>query len=168
MSTAVYTALRRVARERLRVLPPGQTLQATALVHEAWLRVHDQHPDLDQRQFVVFAARAIRDVLVERVRARTAEKRGGGRPALPADDALAAVEPGVGAVDLLALEQAMQELQHHQPEAAELVLLRFFAGQTLAEIAAARGVSVRTLDRQWRFARAFLGSRIGEPAGEDR
>lgn len=149
-------------------MPPGQTLQATALVHEAWLRVHDQHPTLDQQQFVVFAARAIRDVLVERVRARIAAKRGGGRPPVPADDALAAVQPAVGAVDLLALEEALQELQCHQPAAAELVLLRFFAGQTLAEIAAARGVSVRTLDRQWRFARAFLGSRIGQAFDEER
>lgn len=161
MVTRVYDELRALARRRIGKLAPGQTLQATALVHEAWLRLSSDDGDLDRGRFFAAAAQAMRDVLVERVRARLSKKRGGGRARGELHDDLPQMEPAVGIDDLLGLDEALHELQAQHPDEAMVVLRRFFAGQTHAEIARDLGVVERTIERRWRFARAFLGKRLG-------
>jgi DNA-directed RNA polymerase specialized sigma24 family protein len=108
----------------------------------------------------------MRDVLVERVRARMSQKRGGGRRGGELPEELPEITPVVGVDDLLGLDTALQELQAQHPDEAAIVLRRFFAGQTHAEIAADLGVTERTIERRWRFARAFLGRRLGAQAME--
>ncbi|MBL8725713.1 MAG: sigma-70 family RNA polymerase sigma factor [Planctomycetes bacterium] len=157
--TQVYDQLREIARHNLGRLAPGQTLQATALVHEAWLRLHGR--GVDHAQFFQAAAQAMRDVLVERVRARLAQKRGGGRLQQGGEEDLPDLRPAVPVEDLLGLDAALQELQAEHPDEAVVVLRRFFAGQTHAEIAADLRVTERTVERRWRFARAFLGRKLG-------
>lgn len=161
LHTQVYDELRALARAGLRRLAPGQTLQATALVHEAWLRL--QQRGVDHARFFGAAAQAMRDVLVERVRARLAHKRGGDRSREELDDLAdrAAIPAPVAIDDLLSLDAAVLELQQQHPEEAEVVMRRFFAGQTHAEIAADLQVTERTVERRWRFARASLARRLG-------
>jgi len=158
LHTQVYDELRALARAGLRRLAPGQTLQATALVHEAWLRL--QQRGVDHARFFGAAAQAMRDVLVERVRARLAQKRGGDRGREDLDD-LAEMQAPVAIDDLLSLDAAVLELQQQHPDEAEVVMRRFFAGQTHAEIAADLQVTERTIERRWRFARASLARRLG-------
>jgi RNA polymerase sigma factor (TIGR02999 family) len=128
-------------------------------VHEAWLKLAAADREIAHERFTLAAARAMRDVIVDHVRARTAQRRGGGRAHEKGDD-VGAAEPEVCTAlpveDVLTLDAALQDLQREHPDAAELVLRRFFAGQTLAEVAAERRVAVRTVERAWRFARAFL------------
>ena len=162
--TKVYDELRRIARGQMARLPPGHTLQATALVHEAWLKLSAADQQLRREQFAVAAARAMRDVLIDRIRARTAQKRGGGRAHADVHDDEPAVQPALPIADLMSLDAALRELQLEHPEAAELVLRRFFAGDSMEEIAAQQGVDVRTVYRTWRFARAFLVQRLGDDA----
>ena len=159
LSTQVYDELRALARSGLQRLAPGQTLQATALVHEAWLRL--QGRGFDRAQFFGAAAQAMRDVLVERVRTRLSQKRGGGRLQQADGEDAAALQAAVPIEDLLGLDAAVQELQQQHPDEAVVVLRRFFAGQTHAEIAADLQVTERTIERRWRFARAFLARRLG-------
>jgi RNA polymerase sigma factor (TIGR02999 family) len=161
----VYEELRKLAAARLALEKPGQTLQATALVHEAWLRLASDDGTLDRSRFFAAAAQAMRDVLVERVRARLTQKRGGGRARSELHDELPEIAPAVGIHDLLGLDAALQELQAQHPDEAMVVLRRFFAGQTHGEIARDLGVVERTVERRWRFARAFLGRRLGGVAG---
>ena len=136
---------------------PGQTLQATALVHEAYLRLVGADEDLywDNRgHFFAAAAEAMRRILVENARGKQAAKRGGGRARADFDvNELAAPELRE---DLLALDEALNQLAEADPEAARLVQLRYFAGLTLAEAAQVLGVSARTADRLWAYARAWL------------
>jgi DNA-directed RNA polymerase specialized sigma24 family protein len=101
------------------------------------------------------------DILVERVRARLAKKRGGGALRAELDTGIEALRPAVGVDDLLSLDQALLELQHDYPDEAELTMRRFFGGQTNAEIARDLGTSERTIERRWRFARAWLARRLG-------
>jgi RNA polymerase sigma factor (TIGR02999 family) len=162
LRTQVYDALRSIARGQLARMAPGQTLQATALVHEAWLKLSAQDQQLPRATFAAAAARAMRDILIDRVRARLSQKRGGGRPQQDVHENEPEVVPALPVADLMSLDTALQELQHEHPEAAELVLRRFFAGDTMAEIAAERGVDERTVYRSWRFARAFLVQRLGD------
>jgi RNA polymerase sigma factor (TIGR02999 family) len=157
----VYDELRRLAHARLAALPRGQTLQSTALVHEAYLRLvgkHDLHID-SKRHFFFAAARAMRDILVERARAKAGPKRGGGRRRIELDDALLVQE--APSDDLLALDEALEELEREDPEKARIVELRFFAGMTMAEAATVLDVSERSLHRQWRFIKAWLQRRLG-------
>lgn len=162
LRTQVYDALRSIARGQLARLAPGQTLQATALVHEAWLKLSAQDQQLPRATFAAAAARAMRDILIDRVRARLSQKRGGGRAHQDVHEQEPEVVPALPVADLMSLDSALQELQREHPEAAELVLRRFFAGDTMAEIAAERGVDERTVYRSWRFARAFLVQRLGD------
>ena len=162
LQTQVYDALRSIARGQLARLAPGQTLQATALVHEAWLKLSAQDQQLSRVTFAAAAARAMRDILVDRVRARLSKKRGGGRAHQDVHADEPEVVPALPIADVMSLDAALQELQREHPEAAELVLRRFFAGDTMEEIAAQRGVEVRTVYRSWRFARAFLVQRLGD------
>lgn len=160
--TRVYDELRRIARGQMARMAPGQTLQATALVHEAWLKLSAADRGLRRDEFAAAAARAMRDVLIDRVRARTAQKRGGGRAHADVHADEPAVEPALPIADLMSLDAALRELQQEHPAAAELVLRRFFGGEAMEEIAAHQQVDVRTVYRTWRFARAFLVQRLGD------
>ncbi len=166
---AIYDDLRRTAGRRLSRLSPGQTFQATALVHEAWLRLEHKTDALptDRRSFYAAAARAMRDLLVEHARRRGALKRSDGwgkRTSLEALD----VEDGCPPIeDLMALEEALSKLEEVSPSKAEIVRLRFFTGLTMVEIAEINGRSLSSVEREWRFARAWLGQKLGsEPEPE--
>jgi hypothetical protein len=138
----VYEELRKLATQRLAGEKPGQTLQATALVHEAYVRL-------------------VRRILIDRARRKATEKAGGGRHRLDLDNldpALDEPEP-----ELLALDESLRELEHRHPRKAEVVKLRFFAGLTIAQAAAALGVSTSTAENDWAYARSWLRLRIGEP-----
>lgn len=153
----VYEELRKLAAAKLAQERPGQTLQATALVHEAYLRLVDQ--DVPQQwnsrvHFFAAAAEAMRRILVESARRKRTLKRGGGeqRGDLQLADTLVIDEP----VDLVALDEALTKLAEQQPLKAELVKLRFFAGLTMLEAADALGISLATAERHWTFARTWL------------
>ncbi len=157
----VYQELRRLAAAKLAHDKPGQTLQATELVHEAYLRLvasGDASATREQqwnnrRHFYAAAAEAMRRILVERARRKQSEKHGGGRQRVELDDALLLQEPRE---DLLALDEALTRLAEKQPQKAELVKLRFFGGLTTPEAAQTLGVSLATAERYWSFARSWL------------
>jgi RNA polymerase sigma factor (TIGR02999 family) len=157
----VYDALRQLAAERMVLEKPGQTLQATALVHEAYLRLVDtqkaQHWN-SRGHFFAAAAEAMRRILVEQARKRGRLKRGGDRQRLDLDALQLSVPEA--ADELLALDEALAELAQKHPDKAELVQLRYFAGLTVAEAAQALGISTSTADRHWTYARAWLYRRI--------
>ena len=152
---ALYRELRGVAAQRLMRLRPGATLTPTVLVHEAWLRLSGAATlELrDRGHFLACAARAMRHVLLDAARARGTGKRGGGAVAITLGDHLAAEAPGL---DMLDVDRALVELEAVDAELSQLVELRFFSGMTIEEVAALRGVSERTVFRQWQQARAFL------------
>lgn len=158
----VYTELRRLAAEKMGRERPGQTLQATALVHEAYVRLvgsgEGQHWD-NRRHFFAAAAEAMRRILIERARRKQARKHGGGRRREDIEaDALAAAEPNV---DLLALDAALVRLAEQDPLKARLVELRYFAGLTGDQAAGVLGISPSSADRQWVFTRAWLRRELG-------
>jgi RNA polymerase sigma factor (TIGR02999 family) len=159
---AVYAELRRLAAALSGRLPPGQTLQPTALVHEAFLRlVGDRDPGWNgRRHFFGAAARAMRDILVEQARRKGAHKHGGGARRVELTEGLAIIEPP--ADDLLAVDEAIQKLQAEKPHLAEIAMLRYFAGLSADETAAVLGMSTSTLAREWRFARAWLVRQLGD------
>ena len=156
----VYEELRRLARARLRHVPPGQTLQPTALVHEAYLRVvGDADPGWDGRgHFFAAAARAMRDILVEEARRKMALKRGGDRRRVGADQVEPAVAPP--SEDILAVDEAIRRLETDDPRKGQIVNLRYFARLTAAETASALGISVGTVGREWRYIRAWLAREL--------
>jgi len=155
--TLVYDELRRLAAEKLAQERPGQTLQATALVHEAYMRLVDRETVLrwDSRgHFFAAAAEAMRRILVEQARRRGRLKRGRDYQRVDLDDM---VDPApVPTDDMVELDEALTKLAHKHPEKAELVKLRFFAGFTVAEAAETLGISTTTADRYWTYARAWL------------
>ena len=160
----VYDELRRLAAHRLAQEKPGQTLQPTALVHEAYLRVFGSgtpaHWD-GCGHFFAAAAEAMRRFLVEQARRSRSLKRGGGRRREPADlDALLA---GGHTQEVLALHEALAQLAAHDPVKAKLVEMRFFAGLTLDQAAECLGIAPRTADRAWRYARAWLYNAMAGP-----
>jgi RNA polymerase sigma factor (TIGR02999 family) len=152
----VYAELKRVARRQMRRERPGQTLQTTALVHEAYLRlVKDTHLSFANRaHLLAIASQSMREILVERARARHAAKRGGQDHRTTLGEAMAIEEQK--AVDVLDLDHALGRLAELAPEQARIVELRFFGGLTNEEIAGAVGVSVATVKRHWTLARAWL------------
>jgi RNA polymerase sigma factor (TIGR02999 family) len=152
----LYEELRRLARQLLRGERPGQTLQTTALVHEAYLRLVDQGRARlqDRAHFLRVAAQAMRRILVDRARARGAQKRGGRKALLPLDDALAVA--GVPDERVLAVDEALEALEQLDPDLAHVVELRFFGGLTQEEIATCLGVSPATVGRDWSTAKAWL------------
>jgi RNA polymerase sigma factor (TIGR02999 family) len=159
----VYAELRKLARARLARLPPGQTLQPTALVHEATLRLLGK-ADLQlesRRHFFFAAARAMRDILVEQARLKRGPRRGGDRRRVDLESDLVAVEPP--AADVLALHEALAVLEKEDPHKAQIVNLRYFAGMSVPETAQVLGISERSLHRQWRFIKAWLKARLGAP-----
>ena len=156
----VYEELRRMARRYMRGQKPGHTLQTTALVNEAYMRlVGDQDPGWNGRgHFFGAAAQAMRHILIEQARRRAALKRGGDRKAVDLENAEPEIQPPSD--DVLALDEALQELERTDPRKARLVLLHHFAGLTMAETAAILGVSVPTVEREWRFTRSLLYTRL--------
>jgi RNA polymerase sigma factor (TIGR02999 family) len=160
----VYDELRKLARARMAHLPPGQTLQPTALVHEAYLRLLGK-ADLQvetRRHFFFAAARAMRDILVEQARAKAGPRRGGGRRREPLQETAAIEEPVPD--EVLAVHEALAELEREDPLKAQIVQLRYFVGMSAAEAAAVLGLSERTLHRHWRFLKAWLKGRLGAQA----
>lgn len=152
----VYAELRRVAAREMRREAPGRTLQTTALVHEAYLRLlKDATLSFENRaHFLGVAARAMRQILIEHARARAARKRGGHDVRVTLDDALAAVEQA--GVDVLDLDRALGRLGALNERAAHIVELRFFGGMSVEEAAIAIGASAATVKREWALARAWL------------
>jgi RNA polymerase sigma factor (TIGR02999 family) len=161
---AVYAELRRLAAALTVKLQPGQTLQPTALVHEAYLRlVKDRDPGWEgRRHFFGAAARAMREILIEQARRKDSRKRGGGARRVELSEGLAMIAPP--AEDLLALDEAIGQLQAEKPHLAEVVQLRYYTGLSVAETAGVVGRSVSTVTREWRFARAWLAGRLGKGA----
>jgi RNA polymerase sigma factor (TIGR02999 family) len=157
----VYEQLHQLARARMAQLPPGQTLQPTALVHEAYLRLTDKADVAweSRRHFFFAAGRAMRDILVEQARRRAGPVRGGGRRRQELDEACTVIEPP--SVDVLAVHEALEELEKQDPLKAQIVLLRYFSGMTTDETAEVLGLSASTLDRKWRYIRAWLLERLG-------
>jgi RNA polymerase sigma factor (TIGR02999 family) len=153
----VYDGLRRLAAQKLAHESPGQTLQATALVHEAYLRLVDvekaQHWN-SRNHFFAAAAEAMRRILVDNARKKRSCKRGGGQVRHSLEE-VNLIAPEVGE-DIVALDEALVRLADEDAEAAELVKLRFFAGLTSAQAAAALYLPTRTAERTWTYARAFL------------
>jgi RNA polymerase sigma factor (TIGR02999 family) len=167
----VYEELRRLARARMRKLPPGNTLQPTALVHEAYLRLVGKpcsEPDWnDLGHFFGAAAEAMRQILVDQARRKSARKRGGDRTRLDVDEYEIPIHPP--ADDVLALNEALARLQLEDERKARIVLLRQFAGLTREETAAAMGLSPRTIDREWRYILARFHKEInGESLARGR
>jgi len=163
----VYDELRRLAAASLACEKPGQTLQATALVHEAYLRlVQGGEPRFETRgHFFTAAAEAMRRILIDRARSKGRIKRGRGAVRLELNELdLASPPPDE---DLLALDEALERLEREDKVKAELVKLRFFAGLTVAQAAAALGISRATADRYWSFARAWLFHEISSGDNED-
>lgn len=157
----LYGELRAIARQRLRRNPQGETLNTAALVHEAYLKLVDQtRIDLgDRAHFLALASRAMRFIIVDYARARTAQKRGGAAGAVPLDAVDVAGDDR--AADLLELDQALERLDRFDDRLARLVEYRFFGGLTYDEIAAVTGVSVPTVKRDWTRARTWLFRALG-------
>ena len=159
----VYEELRKLAAARLSQEKAGQTLQATALVHEAYLRLvgGQKEQSWDSRgHFFAAAAEAMRRILLNRARDRNRLKRGGGSHRIDLNQIEVALD--TPDEDLLALDEALESLAVEDAACANLVKLRFFAGLTLREAAESLGISRRTADRQWAYARAWLYSRLGD------
>ena len=159
----IYDELHRLARRHMRSERAGHTLQPTALVHEAYLRLvgSDNGPWQDRAHFFAVAANVVRRILVQHARARRSQKRGGDRQRVSLDE----VQPAGAEITndrVLAVDEALERLAELDPAKARLVELRFFAGLTNAEIADATGVSERTVARGWDFARAWLSRALRE------
>ncbi len=152
----VYEELRRLAAQRMAREVPGHTLQPTALVHEAWLRlVGEANPSWDGRgHFFAAAAEAMRRILIEHARRKNAVKRGGECERIPFENIEAAIT--TGGEEFLRLNEALERLEREDPAAAQVVKLRFFAGMTNEEAGQVLGVTDRTAKRYWTFARAWL------------
>lgn len=160
----VYDELRRVAASYLRRERPGQTLQATALVHEAYVRLvrPGDKPWHGRTHFLAIAALSMRQVLVDRARRRDAAKRGGGTQRVTLDDALLPAPQPEEGVDLVALDAALTALATLDPQQARIVELRYFGGLTVEETAEVVGVSPATVKRHWTLARAYLKKALAD------
>jgi len=156
----VYDELRKLAAARIAYEQPGQTLQATAIVHEAWLRlVSDGERSWQNRgHFFGAAAEAMRRILIENARRKSALKRGGGQLRVDIED----VELADASPDdtILLIDDALKELEIESPEKAKIVVLKFFGGLTNQQIAENFGTTERTIERQWAFAKAWLYAKI--------
>jgi len=160
----VYDELRKLAGSRMARTPPGNTLQPTALVHEAYMRLVGQtESEWNSRgHFFAAAAMAMRQILVDQARRKNAVKHGGGRRRV--DSTEAELEFETPTDDILALDEALTRLEQQDERKCRIVMLKYFAGLTNDETAAALGVSTPTIEREWRFIRAFLYAQLGGPA----
>ena len=163
----VYDELRGIAHQRLARHRPGQTLNTTALVHEAYLKLVDQDEVewQDRAHFFALASRAMRFIIIDYARARTAQKRGGGQDVLPLHEVQVGADEA--ATDLLTLDQALDALSQVSERLGQLVEYRFFGGMTYDEIAEVTGRSVPTVKRDWKRARTWLYQAMKE-RGDDR
>ena len=157
----VYDALRNLARARLRKLPPGQTLEPTALVHEAYLRlVRSEDPGWDGRgHFFAAASQAMRNIIVEQARRKMSQKRGGRHHRVKEEQIELWITPP--SEDVLAVDEAVKQLEREDPRKGQIVNLRYFARMTTAETANALGISIGTVEREWRYIRAWLEIQLG-------
>lgn len=160
----VYDQLRRIAAKQLGDERTDHTLTATALVHEAYLRLVGSKPEEDVYQsrahFFAVAARAMRQVLVDSARRKKSQKRGGNQVVVRLEENL--VSGGEGDPDIEALDQALTVLEQEHPDLYELVSLRYFAGMTMPQAAQVQGISLRTAERNWHFARAWLRAELSD------
>ena len=161
----VYDELRKLAAQKLTQEKPGQTLDATALVHEAYLRLIGDQPAAQARElwnsrghFFAAAAEAMRRILIEQTRRKRRQKHGGGLQRVELDDAVDIADPPLQ--DLLELDEALNRLEKADPLAAKLVNLRYFAGLTMPQAAEALGITLRTAERNWTYARTWLHREI--------
>lgn len=167
----VYDELRKLAATKLIQEKPGQTLQATALVHEAYLRLiggNDSQPWNSRGHFFGAAAEAMRRILVENARRKNGPRAGGGHRRMELSDVageVLAAEAKETELDLVALSDALDELRGKDPRAAELVKLRFFAGLTRQQAAEVLGVSVATADNDWAYAKGWLKAELARKSG---
>ena len=161
----IYEELREIAGRQMAKTPAGQTLHPTALVHEAYVRLlGGGDPGWENRRHFFFtAARAMHDVLVEAARRKASMKHGGAMKRWDVDELVLAIE--APADDMLALDEALQRLEREDPRKHELVQLRFFAGLTAKEAAEVLDVSLRTVERDWRYIRGRLHKELSEPEG---
>lgn len=162
----VYDELRRLAMREMAQESPGHTLEPTAVVHEAYLKLvgQDRAAWTGRAHFFAVAAQAIRRILVDHARRRSSAKRGGGRIKLALDEQLVAAFEH--SVDIVALDEALAELAHSHLRHAQIVESRFFGGLTVKEIAELLGISTATVEREWRYARAVLYRRLAGDASE--
>lgn len=168
LTDTVFQELRSIARARLATQKPGHTLQATALVSEAWMKLRTHFDGLEGTpQFYKTAAEAMRQILIDHARGKSRLKRGGGeakRVGVTEIAEVAVLSEEADPDEILALDEAIARLEQEEPDAAAVVKLRFFAGLSVEETAAALGISERTVKREWRFARAWLFERLKDPA----
>jgi RNA polymerase sigma factor (TIGR02999 family) len=166
MIPSLYDSLRQLAAKKLSNEPSGQTLSATALVHEAYLSLHKGDPQWDNKgHFYVAAAEAMRRILIGQARRKHAHKRGDGVKLQPLpDDSIHAPMSPVRSEELLALDEALEKLGQSDPRKVKLVNLRYFVGLSLEEAAQALSISVATASRDWSYARAWLGRELSTPS----
>jgi RNA polymerase sigma factor (TIGR02999 family) len=160
----VYDELRKLAAAKMARESSGETLQATALVHEAWLRLGgDQQPDWQNRaHFFGAAAESMRRILIERARRRKAQRHGGGLQRVDVDDSAIGIASPGGDDELMAVHEALDRLASHDARKAELVKLRYFAGLSVEDAAGVLGISIPTAKRDWAYARAWLFKDISQ------
>jgi RNA polymerase sigma factor (TIGR02999 family) len=163
----VYDELRRIAASHLRRERPGHTLQSTALVHEAYMRLIDQRSVewRNRAHFFAIASRMIRRILVDHARGHQAAKRGAGAPRLSLDEAIGV--PGGRDLDLVALDDSLEALSKIDPDQSRLVELRYFAGLTIEETAEVMQISPATVSREWNAARAWLFRELSRGSTSD-
>jgi len=160
----VYEELRKLAAVKMAQEAPGQTLQPTALVHEAWLRLAGSEQQWrGQRHFFGAAAEAMRRILIDRARRKSSLKRGADSPLEELHESQ--IEMRAPRDEMLAVHEALDALAHEDPTAAEVVKMRYFVGMTIPEIGDALGLAARTVDRHWCFARAWLKQAIEDQQG---
>jgi RNA polymerase sigma factor (TIGR02999 family) len=160
----VYQELRQLAAQRLRKESPGQTLQATALVHEAYIRLvgTEEQNWTGRGHFFVAAAEAMRRILIDNARRKKSLKYGGGHQRIDLSEAVAASDDKTSSDDLIALDEALKKLSEKDKVSADLIKLRFFAGLTMEQAANILGIPRRTADRNWAYARAWLYKEINK------
>jgi RNA polymerase sigma factor (TIGR02999 family) len=158
----VYQELRRVAASKMALEAPGHTLQPTALVHEAWLRLTNDESRRwnDRTHFFAAAAEAMRRILVDNARRKRAQRHGGGKQRAELTEAIS-IPAGSSDDQLLAVHEALEKFAATEPQKAELVKLRYFVGMTIEQAAEVLGVSLATAKRHWAYARAWLAEEMG-------
>ncbi|GJM23313.1 MAG: extracytoplasmic sigma factor ECF [Planctomycetota bacterium] len=162
---ALYDELRRLARQHMNAQSAAHTLQPTALVHEAWMRINKGGGWNGREHFLCFASRAMRSVLVDHARSRLAAKRGGDRERVPLDAAVESYESN--GLDLLALEEALERLAQEEPDLVRIIELRFFGGLSMEETRRAAGCSLSTAERRWQLARIWLRTALASEGGHE-
>jgi RNA polymerase sigma-70 factor (ECF subfamily) len=168
INPSIYKELRKIASARMKLERGNHTLQPTALVHEAYLRLADQPGSIwkDRSRILGLAAQAMRHILVDHARAHIAGKRGAGAVQVTLDEGQASSNENQ--VDILAVDEALKRLSDFDPRQARVLELHFFAGLTFDEIAAGLGISARTIKRDWMMARAWMHGQLSRQSSDQR